>query len=110
MMHSDAEKKLARLVDLVDERKLPKSAIPRLFYQGHTLLHGFSASERRYKCVNCGKEGSMPECSCGSDDIFDISNDREAKWECVECKHQWIAEDGTKCPACGVVREGKGAE
>ena len=105
-MHSDAEKKFARLIDLVSEGRLPESAIPRLFYQGHTVLYGISVSERRYKCVNCGKEGSSAsECSCESDDIFDITNDRDAKWKCVECQHQWVGEDGTKCPACGATSE-----
>lgn len=107
-MHPDAEKKLARLVELVDEGKLPESAIPRLFHQGHTLLFCIAADERRYKCASCGAEGSgaVPDrCSCGSDDIFDISHDREAKWECVSCNHQWVAEDGTKCPACGARQE-----
>lgn len=72
-MHPDAAKQLARLVDEVDAGRLPESAIPRLFYQGHTLLEVYEGTE--------------------------------AKWECVSCNHQWIAENGTKCPACEATRE-----
>ncbi len=108
-MHPDAADELERLVDLIDEGKLPETACPRLFYQGHKLLYGIYVEDRTYKCVACGKEGTLkniPEhCECGSDDVFDITNDKEGKWECVKCKHQWIAWDGTICPACGEVKK-----
>lgn len=104
-MHPAAEKELAKLLDFIDGGKLPESAIPRLFYCGHTMLRRILA-ESLYRCVDCGKEtreGEVP-CACGSRNVYNIARSSQAEWECVECKNQWISDDGTKCPKCGAVK------
>jgi len=115
-MHEDAIKDIERICDLVDQKKLPKSAIPRLFYMGHKVLHGFASDEKCYKCIACGKESHFTRenfkkipnhCECGGcdADFFDITPDEESRWECIQCQHQWTSHDGTKCPACGDIQE-----
>ena len=47
--------------------------VPRLFYIGH-------------KCI-----ATFP------------SPDKDAKWRCLDCNHEWVAYDGRVCPQCGSV-------
>lgn len=66
---------MAELVKTLDEIKagrLPETAIPRMFYLGHTPLW-----------------------------VHDTPGMRIAHWQCITCKHEWDGEDGTVCEACG---------
>lgn len=118
-MHPDTADYISRLMDLVDEGRLPESAIPRLFYSGHEVVCGFVPDARKYKCIECNAEWiitdeqakeltilSCPFChSVGSDTIdnviFDITERPPPRWRCRTCKHEWESDDGHDCPSCG---------
>lgn len=74
LMHDAALEEFKQLLDDVSSGKLPESAIPRLFYMGHRMVYSLD-TPRGW-----------------------------AHWECVSCKHQWEAWDGTTCPACKAVK------
>lgn len=116
-MHPSAVKEFAKIAKLIDEGKLPGTAAPRLFSVGHRLICGFEGAPL-YACSNCQHQWNAVEIdwdnktcpNCGVQEvggrywpehIFYIGYNRKHKWECVECKHQWIAEEGRTCPSCG---------
>ena len=120
-MHESAAKELLKLCDLVEEGELPDTAIPRLFYFGHKMLHGIHQPERKFKCVGCKNEWTRIDdlqsdppvysdstCpTCGTkDNVYDITGDDQiARWQCVECQHEWTGKDGTLCPECGAEKK-----
>lgn len=112
-MRDECSQELRRICNLVDEGKLPKEAIPRLFHAGHKVLHGLAADVYKSKCITCEKEWSSAwgskkdssKCECGSDDVFDITPEQETSWECRKCQHQWVSMEGTQCPSCGAIEK-----
>jgi rRNA maturation endonuclease Nob1 len=110
-MNDSFLKELDKLFDLVESGVLPESAIPRMFYFGHTALHSTYKKVRSYKCISCmnvwESETSdvCPTCLT-HENVYDITGDSQMSfWECKACKHQFEAKDGTVCPKCGDVRK-----
>lgn len=111
---------LILMSNLTDEGKLPDNIFPRFAYCGHEVINTFSDDDgiQAYKCITCnhiwpshkGREQICPSCSQEDNSeygvtIFNITpQERTAKWRCKDCKHEWVAEDGTTCPACKSVR------
>jgi rubrerythrin len=121
MSSPQAAKEFTKLLDLVEEGELPDTAIPRMFYFGHKLLHGIHEPMRRFKCVECKSEWTLmddlksdppvysdstcPVCKT-KDNVYDITGDDQlGRWQCLECQHEWTGKDGTVCPKCGAVKE-----
>lgn len=108
------------LAKRIESGEIPKSAMPKFFFPGHEVLHGYtgnvwfkcscghtwSISESvchlnyqkdkkiQYQCPSCGKTGK------DDDNFWYVEHNHVCKWQCLECKHQWISEDGTVCPLC----------
>ena len=115
-MHPDFAKKLGGLSELVEQGKLPKSAIPRLVYCGHKLLYTIWSPISTMFCVTCQYEWTInfdeenktwgdqacPKCN-SENDVYDVTDSfNNVKWRCRFCKHEWISGDGYTCPSCKV--------
>lgn len=106
-MREEVLNELVKLCDLVESGVLPVSAVPRLFYFGHTLIGSTYHKQRNYKCVKCmtvwesESAGICPQCMT-SEYTYDITGDSQiAIWECKTCQFRFESKDGTKCPKCG---------
>jgi len=121
-MHPDGFKEFEKLFDLIDAGKLPHEAITRMCYFGHEVIGEPRTPIRKLKCVTCEHAWSVKEnhdvspieyadetCpNCKTyDHVYDITGDRLVRWRCKEkeCKHEWEAEWGYKCPSCGAERD-----
>jgi rubrerythrin len=109
-MHHSFAQKLGKIGDLVESGKLPKEAIPRLCYFGHTYKGTLLPAVYKLKCVSCDHEWEnehldfrCPECK-GTDSVYDITPQIPI-WECIDCSHEWKGEDGTVCPSCKSVKK-----
>ncbi len=120
-MSPEAGEELSRLFDFVEAGKLPKSAIPRLFYCGHELLHGTAPEKHEYMCASCqskfgpqdlieeneGFEKWLTNYTCPNckqkDTIYNITEEAPSKWRCRECKYEFLEHNGTVCPKCKAV-------
>lgn len=108
-MTEEFAKELAALSDEIDAGRLPETAMPRLFYCGHDLLYGIQGDPRTFKCLPCqveweGVKDACPQCGV-SDNVYETTDNRIARWRCKSCKHEWEARDGHNCPACGAHAE-----
>lgn len=76
-IHDKWEKELEAAIAAGEDPEQAASRIfPRLFYTGHKVIHTYQHPDRR------------------------------AKWECYSCKHQWIDEEGDRCPVCRDCKHG----
>lgn len=42
----------------------------------------------------------MPRLFYYGHSVVKTIDQKNARWECRNCKHQWESEDGTTCPQC----------
>lgn len=98
---------LKRLSDLVHAEELPKGAIPRIAYMGHTLVNSYGNFGPRadYKCVACHTTGSGDDfkCGCEKPEIYVTNHRRDGTWRCKTCEHEWTGEEGHTCPDCHMI-------
>lgn len=111
-MSPEFEKYLARMCDLIENGKLPDTAIHRLFYTGHKYLGNVEVWPQKIKCITCDKEWSFEKgekqeiCHHKStfdeeNEIFDITDRSNSPlWKCVKCDHKWQGKNGNICPSC----------
>lgn len=104
-MHPEYIKALTRLMDLVDDGDLPKGAIPRIAYMGHTLVHSYENDNPKFKCVSCHTSGSGHDfaCGCHKPEVYLTNHHQGARWRCRLCEHEWDGEEGHTCPDCQMI-------
>ena len=103
-MMPEAAAEFHRLLNLIDQGVLPKTATPRFFYFGHDIVYtyGERLEDEAYKCVTCSAEWlGQGEHTCEKPDVHQTNVRRDARWRCRSCKAEWDGEDGMKCPTCG---------
>lgn len=92
-----------KICDLIENKELPRSAYPQLYYIGHKLrkIIANSYDELEYKCINCKQEWiGYVEHVCNKPQVYITNQSKMAEWECKECGHIWTSEKGWVCPEC----------
>jgi hypothetical protein len=107
-MRQEFANQLVRIAELIEAGILPESAAPRLVaysYGGHMTLHLFMRPrhEWEFKCVTClqtFKTYYDPHQCTGTPEVYETNHNRDVRWKCVSCGHEWTAECGDICPEC----------
>jgi rubrerythrin len=114
-MNDEIFEEFDNVLDLIDCGKLPSTAISRMAYFGHTCIASIHLANRHFCCVKCNHQWNVKEdqeaevyvyadSTCplchSKDEVYDITDKSQARWQCVECKHEWRSSNGYVCPSC----------